>query len=581
MYTQKCILAFLTSFSPNLPTSKQLILVDNQETDNYNVYQIHPLGKFPSGYPPAIIKSSTEFNLRGTTSAMYCSNKMNLLEMRAFITRGMPVMTTLSAATFASREIKRKTRVCLRYLENIWNYQLSAVPQSNEFLRKSEIMMGGCSDGSLTRLAFTRFISFVEDYSCLNPNNGLERIKIQANSAIDMGQVIFDSKILKIPGPQGQEWGLAWYQYHIHIFEFDHSRDVWFPITIIGGEWNNGKVIYEALQFDSNVEEFKRRSEAIGRSDQLSNGRVPPNILTKTSSISSQYQNMRSDIIFRNFPMSVVSGSLGCRQPPEYVLPENQSLPPFAERMDLGRDIKAEKSPFQLKVKVGNSPKSHVEVNEGPYSKPSGDRHSSHQEVPLARSNKGSRSQSDGTPFQRATQTNQRRPSRESRPHYSDATHHHPDEGSHSKWGKEPFQEAEQDFYSGGGQANQREPSRESLLQYNVAPHHHPEYHDPGHHDAGEGSQSKWGKRPVQEVDEDFYSGVPVDKKGGGSDSDTSYDGEFYAGYDDVPHSHPHEETGSQPIIEFGEGAYMNRMSRTHQQAYHRDNPGHSQENYD
>ncbi|CAD6501942.1 BgTH12-02187 [Blumeria graminis f. sp. triticale] len=519
MTTQKCILAFLRSFSTTLPTPKQLILVDNQENENYNVYQISPIGNFPSGFPPAIIKSSTEFNFRGTSSTMYCSNKMNHVDMRLFITRGMPVITTMSAKTFASREVRAKTKACLSHLENAWNNNLAVNPQSNVFLKKSEAIMGRCSDGSLTRLAFTRYISFVEDYSCLNPSKEMERIKIKADAAIDMGQVVFDSKILKIPGPQGKEWGLAWYQYHIHVFEFDNSRNLWFPITIIGNEWNNGKAIYEALQFDSNMGEFRRRSEAIGRSDQLNN-KALPNILTKTASISSQYQNIRSDIKFRNLHMSVVTGSLGCRQPLENSLPEKQSSSPLIKPLNLSKDMRADKSPLQQKVNLGDSPKPHLEVNEGSFPKPDVDTHSSHREVPLPRSGKSPHSLSDGNPFQETSQTSQRKPSRESRPQYNTARHHHRGEGSHSKSGKEPFQEVDGVFYS---------------------------------------------------------RSVPVHHRSDRIDSDSSYDGGFHSRFDDVPHSHHHEDPDPQPNVEFGEGAYMNRMSESHQKFYHGDHPGHSQ----
>ncbi|CCU81670.1 unnamed protein product [Blumeria hordei] len=231
-----CVFAFLSTIM------QHLVLINLNSSDSlYRAYH-YPNPQFPE------LSAETEIyhfrpikmGLRALT-AIYCSPTITGHDLLEKIGSGHVDVTAPAELTL--QNIPEAEESCLAkvrpLLSEISISQLLKIPGSFE----------QCTSKVIASLAFNGIFQIYGSYKCFAPRAKYTRLIVKADIALKMENLFSDDDVVFSTIQNHHVRALLWYQGHLHIFE--RRRDthrIWVPITTIGSESTNGRLIADFVR---------------------------------------------------------------------------------------------------------------------------------------------------------------------------------------------------------------------------------------------------------------------------------------------------------------------------------------------
>ncbi|VDB90591.1 BgtAc-31414 [Blumeria graminis f. sp. tritici] len=241
---------------PELYPDRLVVLANHGKYHHYGVYKPMNRGQFPAPESEKyLLMTGDTPDEYGTYLKAYCSSRMPISQIVSKIIEGLSVLTTSSHLDFGTTN--DSAQACLERVLNLSDSMPHGDIITITDIRQNHI----CSDINIVHLAYSGEISEGQSVEGFFPHNPEARIKIRLDQPINVMEVVSESQLLGQCRIENKLHVLAWYLGHLHIFYRITGSPLLYPLTKIGEETANGKII-ESFIFQL-FEPFKDFKQAI------------------------------------------------------------------------------------------------------------------------------------------------------------------------------------------------------------------------------------------------------------------------------------------------------------------------------
>ncbi|VDB89335.1 Bgt-20264-2 [Blumeria graminis f. sp. tritici] len=305
----RCLFAFLLIPQEGLENTKRLAILSNELFGSYydvfipEANENFPVVKFSTG----IKMTKVEITGPGTYPRAYCTEKLSLKSLIKEVTRNLKsayehshlglgnadeaarrcleVLKTLSVSaressdmgvstteytplntidpSYQSTSNARKPKKIRQRLFGTSSHKLEQLPK----ILHSEIReMKNCPDLGLISLAYQKKIKATGLGVHFAPENSHAEFEVEFDDTVDINGIIFSGQSFPQNICHHQNYVLAWYMGHLHIFKKNTPNSQWWPETFIGLEKGNGNKITHFIS--ENYKEVQPLTKIIDEYDE-------------------------------------------------------------------------------------------------------------------------------------------------------------------------------------------------------------------------------------------------------------------------------------------------------------------------
>ncbi|EPQ64384.1 BgtAc-30027 [Blumeria graminis f. sp. tritici] len=205
---------------------------------SYGTYGITVNGKIPSfEQHQEIYRTETPKIKSGMHIIAYCSFKFNEELLVKIVSRHMT-------------NLRKKSH---RELNGTYEHHttcLNNIKQNTRIWRKLQILYlirgGLCTERAIVSLAYEGLIRVGGIYNGFAPSNHLKVPLVTTDIPVSMCRALGEFIFIK-SRTEPHQLGLGWYLGYVHLFRRDSLEGLWYPVTQVGRESENGEILARFL----------------------------------------------------------------------------------------------------------------------------------------------------------------------------------------------------------------------------------------------------------------------------------------------------------------------------------------------